>query len=265
MRGPRDHLVRTLVRIGCGGVAVRRPAFTLIDVLVTLGVVSLLIGIMLPGLGRVREVSRQVVCRSNLRQVGLGLVLYADASRDQLPTSVFLNPPGQRENEIDYSPEEMMTLRLSRNLARRTRTSWDGLGYLYKTEMLPSQEIFYCPSHHGNHPYSASERTWRQPSGEIVGNYHYRGQGPNGSTRLSFIEPSRSAIGADGMRTRADYNHKIGLNVLRADISLFWLPDPNGLFGDYVELAGEDSFTTMSFDALWDQLDTPDEVVLPTR
>jgi competence protein ComGC len=242
-----------------------RRGFTLVDVLVSLGVVVLLIGIMLPGLGKVQEVSRQIVCRSNLRQVGFGLALYADSSKDQLPSSVFIDLGQQKDNEVEYSPEDMMTLRLPRNLSRRTNTSWDGLGLLYEQEMLPSQEVFYCPSHHGNYEFSDVAETWRPPVGEIVGNYHYRGKGPNGSTRLSFIEPSRSAIAADGLRTILDYNHKVGLNVLRADLSLFWLSDPLGRIGDYVEMAGEDSFNTYDFDMIWDKFDTPTETILPRR
>lgn len=249
MRDPHDQLA----------------GFTLVDVLVTLAVVVLLIGLMLPGLGRVQEISRQVVCRSNLRQVGLGLALYADASKDQLPPSVFIDAAQTKEDEIGYSPENMMTLRLAKNIARLTGSNWDGLGYLYKTEMLPSEEIFYCPSHHGDYAYDDISDTWLDSDGELVGNYHYRGRGPNGSTRLSFIEPSRSAIGADGLRTLSDYNHKVGLNVLRADLSLFWLSDPLGRIGDYVEFAGEDSFDTYDFDMIWDKFDLPQDTVLPRR
>lgn len=243
----------------------RAVAFTLVDVLVTLAVVSLLIGIMLPGLGRVREVARQVVCRSNLRQIGLGLALYADGSRDQLPYSVFIDPRQYADNQIKYSPEEMMTLRLGRDMSRRTKTTWDGLGLLYAAEVLPSQQIFYCPSHHGQHPFERYADAWLAPRVELVGNYHYRGMGPNGSTRLSFIEPSRAAIAADGLRTLEDYSHEVGLNVLRADLSLFWLADPAGQIGEFLADAGADSYQTFSFDLLWDQLDAPDTIDLPGR
>ncbi|VAX39136.1 hypothetical protein MNBD_PLANCTO03-636 [hydrothermal vent metagenome] len=240
-------------------------AFTLVDVLVTLAVVVLLIGIMLPGMGRVREIARQVVCKSNLRQLGLGLMLYADSSQDQLPYSVFIDPRQPKENEIDYAPEDMMTLRLSRQMGMRTQTNWDGLGLLYESEVLPSQEIFYCPSHHGQHPFEKYADAWRTPRVELVGNYQYRGQGPNGSTRLTFIEPSRASIAADGLRAIEDYNHEVGLNVLRADLSLFWWPDPLGLIGDFVESASQDSYQTYGFDLLWDQIDAPNENILPNR
>lgn len=238
-------------------------AFTLVDVLVTLAVVAVLIGLMMPSLGRVRELSRQVVCRSNLRQIGLGLALYANASKDQLPYSIYVDPRQERENQIAYAPDRTMTLRLSRSTEHITGHNWDGLGLLYQTEVLPSQQIFYCPSHHGSHSFDDYAETWRRPRGEIVGNYQYRGRGPNGATRLSFIEPSRAAMSADGMQDIEDYNHIVGLNVLRADLSLFWLDDSRGLIASYVERAGEDWSGALDFDALWLQLDEPDNKVLP--
>jgi prepilin-type N-terminal cleavage/methylation domain-containing protein len=53
-----------------------RHGFTLIEVLVSVGVVALLIAILLPTLSRAREQARQTRCASNLRQVGAGLELY---------------------------------------------------------------------------------------------------------------------------------------------------------------------------------------------
>lgn len=242
-----------------------RSAFTLIDVLVTMTVVAILIGLLAPGLGKVREAARRVVCTSNLRQVGLGLALFADSNRDELPPSVFIDERTFGEHEVEYSPENMMTLRLPPELSRRTRTSWDGLGWLYESEMLPSSEIFYCPSHHGRHSFEDYSKRWLRDRGELVGNYHFRGKGPNGSTRLSFIEPSRAAMAADGLRTFADFNHDVGLNVLRADLSLFWLPDANGLIANYLARVGEDEYAEGEFDALWEQFDSPDDEVLPER
>jgi type II secretory pathway pseudopilin PulG len=238
-------------------------AFTLIDVLVTMGVVVLLIGLLMPGLGKVRELSRQLVCRSNLRQIGLGLALYADESRDRLPYSQFIDPRRQ-ENGVQGSPQDMMTLRRRSSFGQPAESAWDGLGLLYATEVLPSQGIFYCPSHHGRHGMDQYADTWRAPRGTLVGNYHFRGEGPNGSTRLSFIEPSRAAIAADGMQSIEDYNHRVGMNVLRADLSLFWLSDALGTIGDYIaEQNGSGGFDASSFGMLWDQLDSPEDEMLP--
>lgn len=56
--------------------ACRRRGVTLIEVLVALGVMSLLLGLILPAILRAREMSDRVACQSNLRQIALALTLY---------------------------------------------------------------------------------------------------------------------------------------------------------------------------------------------
>lgn len=58
----------------------RPPAFTLVELLVTAGVAMLLIGILLPGLGRAREQARSTICQSNIRQLAMANGLYAQES-----------------------------------------------------------------------------------------------------------------------------------------------------------------------------------------
>jgi len=55
----------------------RRYGFTLLELLVTAGVVMLLVGILLPSLGRAREQARSTLCQSSIRQLALANGLYA--------------------------------------------------------------------------------------------------------------------------------------------------------------------------------------------
>ncbi|MDX2116029.1 MAG: DUF1559 domain-containing protein [Planctomycetota bacterium] len=63
----------------------RRPAFTLIELLVVVAIVAILIGILLPALGKARESARAAACLSNLRQLGQGLTTYLGEYEERLP------------------------------------------------------------------------------------------------------------------------------------------------------------------------------------
>lgn len=72
-----------------GGAAAGPPAggrgFTLVELLVCLGVVGALIGALLPTLASAREAGRATVCASNLRQLHAGAMMYADDWQERLP------------------------------------------------------------------------------------------------------------------------------------------------------------------------------------
>ncbi len=55
-----------------------QSGFTLIEVLVVIAIISLLMGILIPVLSKVKYQARLTICASNLRQVGLAIQLYAD-------------------------------------------------------------------------------------------------------------------------------------------------------------------------------------------
>lgn len=195
-----------------------RRGFTLVDVLVSLAIVSLLIAIFVPSIQMVRESTRRIVCANNARQVALGVALYADANRELLPPSVFALKAMQ---DPTARPEQMVYLRLD------NADSWDGLGLLFKAEILTTPGVFYCPSHTGDQGYSVYRDRWVAQDGEIQSNYHYRGAGNDGQRRMSLLTP-RLALVADAMRTMRDYNHKTGVNVARVDLSVEWFADNEG-------------------------------------
>jgi len=60
-------------------------AFTLIELLMVIAIVALLMAILLPALNKVKKQTREVICRSNLKQWGMVLALYVDENEGRLP------------------------------------------------------------------------------------------------------------------------------------------------------------------------------------
>ena len=63
----------------------RGMGFTLIELLVVMVIIALLVGLLLPALGRAREEARKTQCRSNLRQIGLAMNIYCNDNQGWTP------------------------------------------------------------------------------------------------------------------------------------------------------------------------------------
>jgi prepilin-type N-terminal cleavage/methylation domain-containing protein len=163
----------------------RVGGFTLIELLVVVAIIAVLVAILLPAIGKARESARRSVCGSNVRQIMLGMLMYANENRDGFPLADGPNthgsapsPPGGTGNYSDYLGTQNSGTEMDYGKyygfmvllkPLRTYQSWPNDPVKFTTTFDPN--TLYCPSDTRNFKNDFPHVTWTLGRGS----YDYRG------------------------------------------------------------------------------------------
>lgn len=256
-------------------------AFTLMEILVTISVILLLVGILVPVLGSARESGRRVKCQSNLRQLSTANSAYATDSKGWFCTSKPTAATAASERSSWQTHDSEMRIRVGVS-SGPSFMNWVLWGNLYQSQSyLNGQgQSYYCPSapsdgfgleYEGGYP----ELKKADPVRGVFSSYYQRGavQGALLNTKGQITTSSTSPLLAanwqqDNKPRRAmlcdNYgftieegvkpNHPDGLEVLYSDHTVKWYSVPRK---DWINTTGpaSDGSDNGATIGSWNQLD----------
>jgi prepilin-type N-terminal cleavage/methylation domain-containing protein/prepilin-type processing-associated H-X9-DG protein len=121
----------------------RGRAFTLVELLVVIGIIALLVGILMPVFAKARDQARKTRCLANLRSIGQEMFNYANSNHDRLPNGNANGVWGSDESAADW-----VMVRFA--------------------EDLSAAGVFHCPSDRNDEPREIGNAVQNDPTSARV-------------------------------------------------------------------------------------------------
>ncbi|KPK84463.1 MAG: hypothetical protein AMJ81_05425 [Phycisphaerae bacterium SM23_33] len=161
-----------------------KRAFTLVELLVIVGIISLLVTILMPSLARAKQLAREAMCLTRLGGQVRAIYLYAMDNRGRIPVGP-ANPLGSTypyEGMPDVPCNTVATNRLWIGMLK----TYDGCGALIKAQM-PFEEGFFCPGDDSSDPVQELAKLRDRGGADAHGSYLYRQLDQTRSARWSDL------------------------------------------------------------------------------
>ena len=171
----------------------RRNGFTLVELLVVIGIIAVLIAVLLPALGKAQEHARRTACLSNLHQVGLATLQYAHDSKGYVPPRFrrgIVNGVHAYYPSVTWGPN----VTLPDNTLTPPRPGGGYAMYVSqpygaaKSKYLPNCDVFFCPSDSVRRPFRQPVKDWE--TGTVYPDL--QGWGPIDTSSFTGVNPSIS-------------------------------------------------------------------------
>jgi prepilin-type N-terminal cleavage/methylation domain-containing protein len=183
-------------------VTVRR-AFTLIELLVVVAIIAILVAILLPALAGARRASRRAVCGSNLRQIGIGIHLYAQEYAGFIPRGPDALHP------LDFGSSALATNQLwigASDQPAPHALRFTALGVLLATT-APDPALYFCPA--DDNFNQGAELDKLRTDADAYGSYTYR--------QLDHLPPEHAQGRLDLLGAHAFETTRVAVEALALD------------------------------------------------